>query len=63
MYKIGTPVLYDKRGVYKIEGVGSPPVRGTSGNYYKLRAVFSNSPVGSPCFPLWQGDGFSRPLP
>lgn len=43
MYKIGTLVLYDKRGVYKIEGVGPPPVQGTSGNYYKLRAVFSNS--------------------
>ena len=43
MYKIGTLVLYDKRGVYKIESVGPPPVQGTSGNYYKLRAVFSNS--------------------
>ena len=43
MYKIGTLVLYDKRGVYKIESVGPPPVQGTAGNYYKLRAVFSNS--------------------
>ena len=43
MYKIGTLVLYDKRGVYKIESVGPPPVQGTSGNYYKLLAVFSNS--------------------
>ena len=43
MYEIGTLVLYDKRGVYKIESVGAPPVRGTSGDYYKLCAVFSNS--------------------
>ncbi len=43
MYRIGTLVLYDKRGVYKIESEGPPPVRGTAGNYYKLRAVFSNS--------------------
>lgn len=43
MYKIGALVLYDKRGVYKIESVGPPPVQGTSGNYYKLLAVFSNS--------------------
>lgn len=35
--------MYDKRGVYKIESVGPPPVQGTSGNYYKLLAVFSNS--------------------
>lgn len=43
MYELGTLVLYDKGGVYKIEGVGTPPVRGTVGNYYKLCAVFSNS--------------------
>ena len=43
MYKFGTLALYDKRGVYKIESVGPPPVQGTAGNYYKLRAVFSNS--------------------
>lgn len=43
MYEVGTLVLYDKRGVYKIESVGAPPIRGTSGDYYKLCAVFSNS--------------------
>lgn len=43
MYEVGTLVLYDKRGVYRVEGVGSPPVRGTTGDYYKLLAVFSNS--------------------
>ena len=43
MYEIGTLVLYDKRGVYRVESVGAPPIRGTNGDYYKLRAVFSNS--------------------
>ena len=43
MYKIGTLVLYGKRGVYKIESEGPPPVRGTAGDYYKLRAMFSNT--------------------
>lgn len=43
MFEIGTLVLYDKRGVYKIDSVGAPPVRGAAGDYYKLCAVFSNS--------------------
>lgn len=43
MYGIGTLVLYNKRGVYKIDSVGTPPVRGTTGDYYKLCAVFSSS--------------------
>lgn len=43
MYEVGTLVLYEKRGVYKVESVGAPPVRGASGDYYKLCAVFSNS--------------------
>ena len=43
MYKTGVLVLYDKRGVYKIESEGPPPVRGTAGDYYKLRAMFSNT--------------------
>lgn len=43
MYEIGTLVLYDRRGVYKIDSVGAPPVRGTHGDYYKLHAVFSSS--------------------
>lgn len=43
MYEVGALVLYDKRGVYKVESVGAPPVRGTTGDYYKLCAVFSNS--------------------
>ena len=43
MYKIGTLVLYDKRGVYKIESLGPSPVQEASGDYYKLCAVFSNS--------------------
>lgn len=42
MYKIGTLVLYDKQGVYRIEGVGAPPIRGTTDDYYKLCPVFSN---------------------
>lgn len=43
MYGIGTLVLYDRRGVYRVESVGAPPVRGTSGDYYRLCAVFSSS--------------------
>ena len=43
MYEIGTLVLYDKRGVYKVKSVGVPPVRGAAGDYYELCAVFSNS--------------------
>lgn len=43
MYEVGTLVLYDKRGVYKVDSVGAPPVRGTTGDYYKLCAVFSSS--------------------
>ncbi len=43
MYEVGTLVLYDKRGVYRVESVGTPPVRGTTGDYYKLCAVFSHS--------------------
>lgn len=43
MYGIGMLVLYDKRGVYKVESVGAPPVHGASGDYYKLSAVFSSS--------------------
>ena len=43
MYGIGTLVLFDKRGVYRIESVGPSPVRGISGDYYKLCAVFSSS--------------------
>lgn len=43
MYEIGTLVLYHKKGVYRVDSVGAPPVRGTAGDYYKLCAVFSNS--------------------
>lgn len=43
MYEVGSLVLYDKRGVYKVDSVGAPPVRGTTGDYYTLCAVFSNS--------------------
>ena len=44
MFSVGMLVLYDKRGVYQIESVGTPPVRGASGGrYYKLCAVFSSS--------------------
>lgn len=43
MYGIGTLVLYDKKGVYKVESVGTPPVHGASGDYYKLSAVFSSN--------------------
>ena len=43
MYEIGTLVLYNKRGVYKVKSVGVPPVRGAVGDYYELCAVFSNS--------------------
>lgn len=43
MYEIGTLVLYDKRGVYRIESLGASPIRGNTGKYYKLSAVFSSS--------------------
>lgn len=43
MYEVGALVLYDRRGVYKVEHVGAPPVRGAASDYYKLCAVFSNS--------------------
>lgn len=43
MYEVGTLVLYDKRGVYRIESMGAPPVWEISGDYYRLCAVFSNS--------------------
>ena len=43
MYEVGTLVLYYKKGVYRVDSVGAPPVRGTSGDYYKLCAVFSGS--------------------
>ena len=43
MYQIGMLVLYDRRGVYRIESVGASPVPGASGEYYKLCAVFSSS--------------------
>lgn len=54
MYEIGTLILYDKSGVYRIDSVGTPPIRGTTGKYYKLCAVFSGnseiiySPVDTP---------------
>lgn len=43
MYEVGAFVVYEKRGVYKVGSVGAPPVRGTTGDYYKLHAVFSSS--------------------
>ena len=43
MYEIGALVLYHKKGVYKVDSVGAPPVRGAVGDYYKLNAVFSSS--------------------
>lgn len=43
MYNIGTLVLYDRAGVYKVESIGTPPIEGTKGDYYKLCAVFSSS--------------------
>lgn len=63
MYRTGMLVLYEKRGVYKIESIGASPVQGISGDYYKLCAVFSTSneiiytPVGLASFmrPLISG--------
>ena len=43
MYGVGSLVLYEKSGVCKVESVGAPPAPGASGDYYKLRAVFSSS--------------------
>ena len=60
MYEIGTLVLYDKRGVYKVESVGAPPVRGTAGDYYKMCAVFSSS--NEIIYTPVDGDSSMRPL-
>ena len=44
MYAIGTLVLFDRRGVYKITEVGEPPIPASDGClYYKLQSVFSTS--------------------
>ncbi|WP_251317661.1 hypothetical protein [Flintibacter muris] len=44
MYRAGTLILYERRGVYEIESIGEPPssVEG-GGLYYKLRSPFSTS--------------------
>lgn len=43
MYDIGTLVLYDRRGVCRVENVGPAPIREARGDYYRLRALFSGS--------------------
>jgi RNA polymerase-interacting CarD/CdnL/TRCF family regulator len=43
MYKFGTLVLYDKRGVYKVKRGEYRQSGGAAGDYYALCAVFSNS--------------------
>ena len=60
MYEIGALVLYDKRGVYRVESVGAPPVQGSAGDYYKLCAVFSSS--NEIIYTPVDGDSSMRPL-
>ena len=44
MYTVGTPVLYSRTGVCRIEAIGPAPFQEHDGQrYYKLRAVFSTS--------------------
>lgn len=44
MYAIGTPVLYGRTGVCRIEDIGPAPFQEhDEQRYYKLRAVFSTS--------------------
>lgn len=43
-YPVGTPVLYGRTGVCRVEGVGTPPFRKNDGQlYYTLGALFSSS--------------------
>lgn len=69
MYRAGTLILYERRGVYEIESIGEPPssVEG-GGLYYKLRSPFSTSneiiytPVDTTAFmrPLCSATRFLR---
>lgn len=44
MYEVGTPVLYGRTGVCRVEGIGTPPFQKNDGHsYYMLRSVFSTS--------------------
>lgn len=60
MYETGALVLYHKRGVYRVEGVGEAPVRGLGGAYYKLSALFSDS--GETIYTPVDGAAPMRPL-
>lgn len=43
MYEIGTIVLYERRGIYKVADIGVPPLREDDTQlYYKLFPVFSD---------------------
>lgn len=44
MYAVGTPILYGRTGVCRVEEIGTPPFRKKDGDsYYTLRSVFSTS--------------------
>ena len=44
MYTVGTPVLYGRTGVCRVEAIGPAPFqKHDEQHYYKLRAVFSTS--------------------
>lgn len=60
MYKIGTLLLYDRRGVCRVESVGPAPIREARGSYYKLRALFSGS--GEVIYTPVEGPAPMRPL-
>ena len=44
MFAVGETVLYNRTGVCRVEGIGTPPFQKNDGlNYYTLRSVFSTS--------------------
>ena len=44
MYTVGTPILYGRTGVCRVEGIGTPHFQKDDGQtYYTLRSVFSTS--------------------
>lgn len=52
MFEVGDKVLYGVVGVCEIEQIGTPPIKGISGDYYYLQPVFDSkgiiySPVNS----------------
>ena len=44
MYPVGTPILYGRTGVCRVEGIGTPPFQRDDGHsYYMLRSMFSTT--------------------